>query len=162
MRKAGLFLKHVLLVGPALSDTFTCPACGALNNLPPSYLPSGIAPILATLLPDATGRTLEAIATLLASLVGSKHVRLPRLTAHPAHRPPRSPPIPLTAHPAHRPFRSPPTPLTAHSAHRPFRSPRPHIASYMHMHHLHLHLHLHLHTSPYCRANPAWPERSTR
>ena len=146
MRKAGLFLKHVLLVGPALSDTFTCPACGALNNLPPSYLPSGIAPILATLLPDATGRTLEAIATLLASLVGSKHVRLPRLTAHPAHRPPRSPPIPLAAH----------------SARRPFRSPRPHIASYMHMHHLHLHLHLHLHTSPYCRANPAWPERSTR
>ena len=72
MKQAGIFLKRVLLVGPPISDTFTCAACGSLNNLPPAHLPMGIAPILATLLPDATGRTLEAVATLLASLVGSK------------------------------------------------------------------------------------------
>ena len=72
MKVAALLLKRVLDVGAAFSDSFICPACGALNNLPPSALPSGLAPILSRLLPAAEGRTLEAIATLLAALMGSK------------------------------------------------------------------------------------------
>ena len=61
-----------LELGVTVSHAITCPACGALNHMPTSSFPSDIAPILAKLLPDATGRSLEAVATLLASLVGSK------------------------------------------------------------------------------------------
>ena len=66
------FLRKVLDVGSELSEQFVCPACGALNNLPSAALPTGLAPILSRLLPTAEGRTLEAIATLLASLLTSK------------------------------------------------------------------------------------------
>ena len=61
-----------LQLGTTISHAITCPACGALNHMPTPSFPSDIAPILAKLLPDATGRSLEAVATLLASLVGSK------------------------------------------------------------------------------------------
>ena len=64
--------ERVLDAGSPISDTFTCPACGALNNLPASALPPSLSPTLARLLPAAEGRTLEAIATLLSALVASK------------------------------------------------------------------------------------------
>ena len=69
MRQTALLLKRVLRNGPPISDAFTCAACGALSVLPAAALPAGLSPLLAALLPDATGRSLEAIATLLAALV---------------------------------------------------------------------------------------------
>jgi len=69
MQATALLLKRVLRKGPPISDAFTCAACGALSVLPAAALPAGISPLLTALLPDATGRSLEAIATLLAALV---------------------------------------------------------------------------------------------
>ena len=70
MEGAAIFLKRVLILSN--NYAYICPACGALNNLPPYTMPADISIVLLEKIGSLHGRTLEAAAMLLSSVLQHK------------------------------------------------------------------------------------------